>query len=76
MPANAEDAVGQRDTSTLAGLKEGGNSSHLEAVTCLSDDDQAFLDSFTAEQRKKVLWKVGFYHAPQHRNRPTNGCYS
>lgn len=38
--------------------KEYGNSIHVEVTSDLSEDDQAFLNSFTEEQRKKVLWKV------------------
>ena len=39
--------------------KEAGGSIHVEVIADLSEDDRRFLDGFTDEQRKKVLWKVG-----------------
>jgi hypothetical protein len=76
MPAKAEYTVGQSGSSTFSGLKEGGNTSHLEAIAVLPDNDQAFLDSFTAEQRKNLMWKVGLFRAPYFAILKTNSCYS
>lgn len=38
--------------------KEGDDAIHHEMVAELSEADRAFLDGFTEEQRKKVMWKV------------------
>ncbi|CAG7925649.1 unnamed protein product [Penicillium olsonii] len=44
--------------------KEAGGSIHVEIIADLSEDDRRFLNGFTDEQRKKVLWKLDIRLVP------------
>ncbi|VUC20478.1 unnamed protein product [Clonostachys rosea] len=50
--------TGQGEAQISADEKGPDEVIHSETTTELSEDDRAFLESFTEKQRKKVLWKL------------------
>ncbi|KAL6416226.1 major facilitator superfamily transporter [Ilyonectria robusta] len=58
------DAAASPTLRILVSRKEGDDAIHHEMVAELSEADRAFLDGFTEEQRKKVMWKLDIRLVP------------
>src|SRR4051794_25708025 len=66
MSAEDENSITQGQSITSTRGKEGEDSIHVEVASALSNDDRAFLDNFTDEQRRKVIWKVSYQSSSHH----------